>query len=410
MTNGLRIIFASCNFDPLIAAISGDLYKACNTLGWEFFFIAEGKNVFIDNKAYINLAHFRINPREKKVSDFVKVKKVDFETQSETDKKYLERLHKKPFKKYDIKKQLHAWFAEAINIFEIIQPDITIIWNGLIGRRAVYAKAAESLNIPVYYAEKGLLPGSWYIDSKGVNSLSTIADYKQVASLSYRETSAWRARLDAADARGESAWKQPKRKKLSALKKALGIASQRVIFFPGQVDYDSNILLFSKHFKDSLDALRWLTDSLRKEEFFIIAKPHPKGQLRVRDFSKVLLDKGRARKDINILDAIALADCVVSINSTVLFEAAIRNKPVLQLGEGVLSNKEFVSHYAPGTDSYLQVKDCIEKYDKNKDYLYRQALAWANYLDSAYYSYRGNFSKTLDLLKRLMDNRHCSGE
>jgi CDP-glycerol glycerophosphotransferase (TagB/SpsB family) len=144
-------------------------------------------------------------------------------------------------------------------------------------------------------------------------------------------------------------------------------------------------------------------------EYFILAKPHPKGNLPAEDYTTILGNKGRAVADINVLDAIELADCVVSINSTVAFEAALRAKPVLLLGQGVLSKKEFVSSYLPEKGAAEQIAACITRYNLKRSTLHQQALSFAVYLDSQYYIYRGNQQKTVDLVKRLLE-QHDGGK
>ncbi len=105
--------------------------------------------------------------------------------------------------------------------------------------------------------------------------------------------------------------------------------------------------------------------------------------------------------EINVLDAIGIADCIVSINSTITFEAAIRGKPFFLLGKGVLNGKEYVSTYREGVEACVQVTECIERYENDREVLYDKALMFATHLNSAYYTYRGNYSKTLHLLKHV---------
>ncbi len=403
MSEKLRIVFAYCYRNPWIEPIARDLYTAFTSLGHELFVIGGGKNDSIYGDHYIDLDGLEFNTLFYKTFKFLYTRSIDLSELVNRECKLIENRRKKvPISKDYIEKRLRLEYTEAKIIFKIIQPDVVIVWNGLLFKPSVYVKAAKNLGIPIYYAEKGMFPNSWYIDFKGVNPLSTLADKKDFTKISKDRIDDWKSKLESIDRKGESAWEQPSRKDTLTIRKNIGINNnQKVIFFPGQVDIDTNIILFSPNFKSVLDALKWLVKDLPEDEFFVLAKPHPKGEATEAEFQKVLGNKGKAILDINVLDAIKLADCIVSINSTVAFEAAIRWMPVLLLGQGILSNKSFVSNYLPGKDSCFQVKECIKKYKNNKDNLYNEAIAFTAYLDLEYYTYRKNIQKTLPMLEHL---------
>ena len=402
MTGKVRIVFAHCMHERWVAPIAGDLEKACEGLPCELFVIGRGANCFITADNYIDLDVLESSIFSA-LTDSMCYNTATFEEQIHYEET-LYQLSGIIISREDIRQRLQGWFSEALLLLKMIQPDIVIVWNGLLARRAMYAKAARLLKLPVYYAEKGLLPDSWYVDQRGINPLSSVAEGEVGESITSEAREKWLCALQMIDEKGESAWEQPARKDPQPLKKMLGLVgdNQKIVFFPGQVDSDSNIILFSNHFNNSLDALAWLVEGLSSREYFVLAKPHPKGSTKTEDFTTILGTRGKSLSDINVIDAIQLSDCVVSINSTVAFEAAIRGKPVLLLGQSLLSKKEFVSTYVPGVGASVQIAQCIERYDQNREMLYQQALALAVYLDSHYYAYRGNQQKTVDLVKRLL--------
>jgi len=412
MKNNLRIVFAYCLRDSWIAPIAGDLYKASKTLGNELFVVAAGRECYLDEKCYVNLDSLESNYYMSRVFNSLQYEDIDLTELVDLEYEHLKCVFdKEKESKDEIQRRLHLWFTEAVVILKIIQPDVVIVWNGLLSKYAVYAMAAKQLHIPIYYAEKGMLPNSWYVDPKGINALSTIAEKIIDFEIAKSDIDNWKLKFNKINEEGDSAWEQPERKEINVIKKDLGTnANQKIVFFPGQVDSDSNIVLFSENFRNCLEALKWLVEGLPREEYFILAKPHPKGGLSEEDFKKIIGDKGRALPEINVIDAIELADCIVSINSTVTFEAAIRAKPVLLLGRGVLSNKDFVSKYEPGKNAHLQVMECIKKYNERKDNFSQEALSFAVYLNSVYYTYRGDYPKTLNLLKRWTKDLDASKE
>jgi len=379
MNNKIRIVFVeSMAEDAWLRPVVKDVYKAFKNSEYDLFIVGGRKDDALLERGYVNVKALRSNYNFSKVTSIIGRKGAEA--------------------------TLNPCFAEATAIFKVIQPDAIIVWNGLLGHRAIYAKVAKSLNIPLYYAEKGLLPESWYIDPDGINPMSSVARRNLQPQPSKDTVDELRFKLGRIDTDGASAWEQPKRNSLSKIREQLGVINgQRIVFIPGQVDSDSNVVLFSNNFKDSLDALKWLVKDLPEKNFVLLVKPHPKGELTAEDFKRVIGNKGKVLSDINILDAIELADCIVTINSTVAFEAAIRAKPVLLLGEGVLSNRNFVSNYNLTMKADIQIDICIEDYNANKEGFHQDALSFAAYLDSQYYLYRNDFRKIANLFKSMLN-------
>ncbi|MCI0564406.1 MAG: hypothetical protein MN733_38530, partial [Nitrososphaera sp.] len=116
----------------------------------------------------------------------------------------------------------------------------------------------------------------------------------------------------------------------------------------------------------------------------------------------LLKGHGTAVWELNVLDAINMADCIVTINSTVGFEAALRQKPVLVLGDGILSGQEFVSSYQPGQTSGKQLAYTIQEFRARKQVLFRKVVAFADFLDSEYYAYHGDVEKVDQLLMKFI--------
>ena len=141
---------------------------------------------------------------------------------------------------------------------------------------------------------------------------------------------------------------------------------QKIIFFPCQVENDSNIICFSKFFKTNHSVIKWIMKDV-SDDYFLLVKMHPMGFDNKKELESIIGNKGKVVNTLNIIDAICLTDIMVTINSTVGFEASIRKKPVLQLGEGIMSNKSFIHDFKPDQDSLSQIKRCIQDYEENSE-------------------------------------------
>ncbi len=393
-----RLAFVTCFPDPWIEPILEDVYQVCQESGYEVFFISRFRHGFpgygqTETSCSIDLNYEFSDPLTWPGARSTLPKGIEIDGLIELEVEFLKRMGRTDGASPEqIARQFQDWAYDAMMICKLIQPDLVITWNGLVSQRAVYATVARYLDIPLFYAEKGMLPDSWYIDPLGINPLSTVArsGFDPGKAIEEKAIEKIKQKIAAIDISGNSAWEQPEREMTAVLKEKLGIPGERkVIFFPGQVDNDSNIILFSPHFDDTLQALTWLTRDCSAQEFFILVKPHSKGFLDVDSCNQVLGDRGIALSDINVLDAIEIADCVVSINSTVIFEAVVHRTPALALGESVLSHQPFVTSYSGERSSAEWVNECINNHSRNQETFYRQVLEFAAYLDSRYYAYRG---------------------
>ena len=292
-------------------------------------------------------------------------------------------------KRDKLRLSMTLWCRQAEALFEVIEPDLFIVWNGQFGIGRVFRFVAEQLAVPVCFAEKGVLPQSWYLDRQGINATSSIGrDFCGNLEIGETQVETFQEKIRKIDQTGASAWRQPERKDGAKIRQELGVKKgQKVVFFPGQVDSDSNILLFSSHFKRSLDVLSWLAQGTGQDHF-ILAKPHPKGMDKQEDFAAVLGGEGRSITDMNVLDAIAVADVVVTINSTVAFEAIIRGTPVLQLGDGILTGKGLVAEYDPQQSAREQINKCLAEHQEKGEEIAARALRFGAYLNNQYYSFR----------------------
>lgn len=397
-----RLVFLSCNFDAWVNPIAGLLSKVSKELGLEFFFVGGEKNKYI-NKNYVdfNRLKFKEGRKNRKVLTGERLDKI-------VEREYkFERLNFQNNKilRKEVKKNIINWYFQARTLLEILEPDIVILWNGMLYKRGIFKEVLKDLNIKFYYAEKGMLPESFYMDKEGIGAKSSLAKTREFPTISNYNLKKWKKRIKKMDREGKSAWEQPERIDLDRVKRELGIKENvKTIFFPGQVDADSNILLFSPNFRSVSSALKWIIKGICEKKCFLLVKPHPKGKLTKLDFEKIIGKKGKVRAKINVVDAIEICDLVITINSTVAFEAAIHGKPVVLLGKSILNNKEFVCQYKKGTHAQEIIENCLNQYQEAKEEKERSALSFAEYLDSQYYAYRCDRKKTRKIIQKLVNS------
>ncbi|MHC4481877.1 MAG: hypothetical protein ACYS1C_13060, partial [Planctomycetota bacterium] len=155
------------------------------------------------------------------------------------------------------------WLRIWTVLLHAFRPDVVLVWNGGSTWSAALAAVGRFLGSAVLYGERGPLPDTLQVDPEGVNGLSAFARSSSDAELPALSADA-EAELDAyvASVRrsGSSAWGQPDRESAAALRQRLQIpAEAKVLFFPGQVTIDTNVLLNSPHFEGNAEVVQFLT-------------------------------------------------------------------------------------------------------------------------------------------------------
>lgn len=283
----------------------------------------------------------------------------------------------------------------------LLQPDVAIVWNGMADIRRMVRISLSELGIPFFYAEKGMLPDSWYVDEKGINaccSLDSSSFAPVIRSAARQDTEDYITRIVGS---GSSAWEQPSR--VGGLELSQRLRSgpdSRLIFFPGQVDEDVNITQFSP-FENVSQAVELVLKSIAKKDSLVV-KPHPKACARSREHLLRLASNHEnlvVVEDANIWDLIEISDLVISINSTVAFEALLRRKKALVLGDGVLSKTGLLKKVDCSVLG-ARIRDCLSgSFESLVGYLH--VLSLVEFLKSRYYIFRDSASVPTEVAQRL---------
>jgi glycosyltransferase involved in cell wall biosynthesis len=282
-------------------------------------------------------------------------------------------------------------FRETLSF---LKPDVVIVWNGMADIRGMIGCFLAKQKVPFFYAEKGMLPESWYIDENGINAECSLNSSFLEHNFSSEEVEKTKKYIQNVIESGSSAWEQPERiRERGKLKQSLSIGpDSKMILFPGQVDEDVNVTRFSG-FKNVADAVKLILDSM-PEKTYLVVKPHPKSKEKSKiSLAELPLNYKNLRiiDNINVWDIIDECDLVISINSTVAFEALLRKKKVILLGDGVLSKTGLCKKV-----NNSELGNEIKKYIETESFIeYSKVLSFVNFLRENYYIFR-NIDKLPD--------------
>ncbi len=220
--------------------------------------------------------------------------------------------------------------------FAMLEPSLVLIWNGHHPIEHLLHSLAKKENCPVLFVERGPFPQTLFVDKRGISADSKFVQQKTT---SIPATSKWldiwdRFKLKNSESR-DTWWKQPEQLGKEAWRSKLNIPNNAiVVLFAGQLDQDSQCFRFSPLFPSNIQALKALYKALPQEKpIYIIGKQHPKSHVDSTEFQEILGDRGQWTNELSLSDALKLADRVVAVNSTVLYEAALRNIPILSMGQ-----------------------------------------------------------------------------
>jgi hypothetical protein len=224
-----------------------------------------------------------------------------------------------------------------------VRPVMALIWNGQHPQEMLLANLCRTAGCPVHYLERAPIAGALHVDPEGILAGSTIARATTWTWPSDDSQAHWHAvAAQVAEAAAKATWwEQPASRDPATLRRKLGIrAGQQVLLFAGQVDRDTQNLLYSPHFTTNAEALAWCCAQLPADgSIFLLGKHHPKSTVPAAVYREIVGSLGVWTEDVAIADALALADRVAAVNSTVLFEGLLRGKPALALGASLLDGK-----------------------------------------------------------------------
>lgn len=183
------------------------------------------------------------------------------------------------------------------------------------------------------FLESGWFPqkNTYYSDPQGVNAASSISRVTP-APLSSSQTSEIKK------------WKAEYRQSYGAPKSC----DNGYYFVPLQLETDTNITLFSP-FKSMKALLQWVIDNTDPARP-IVVRPHPLSDIDYEEFNRIN-DRIHVDGNTPLQKLIAESHAVIGINSTVLLESLIFEKPTIALGQGIFQHSNAI--YLPPLDSSI---------------------------------------------------------
>ncbi len=293
-----------------------------------------------------------------------KYKKCNFQGFLEREKMWYgtsdkDRLSAAKFQKYKYK-----------TLLKELNPSLLILGNGQHAGDLILKEEAFQLDVPVIYIERGSLPKSWHVDKYGMTAGTEIAK-ETFNSLNLKDDiSKYLIYKEFYLKSKFTWWDQPEKTIKNSIRDRFNIGNEKkIILFANQLDNDTSNFLYNPFFNNNLDAFSWFCKKIKEGKYncFILVKKHPYYTRNGDQFNKILEDNNIAGKwvdDIPLDDCILQSDLVCAVNSTLLFEALIYEKPVLQLGDSLLNKKEIVYKIKTKEDS-LTVKEWFSQINFN---------------------------------------------
>lgn len=287
---------------------------------------------------------------------------------------------------------LEAIADHWVRTIAAFEPAVVLNWNGHHVVDVILDAACHRARVPVLYVERAPMAQALFVDERGLSTDSAVVRRGSWAV----DDDRWRSCATAAIARIAAGrhtwWEQPDSRDgdARALRRGLGIPlDARVVLFASQIDGDTQQYMFSPHFPTNEAAFRWLLARLGGHaDVYVLGKQHPKCP-RSAAFTRALAHsgiRGQWRADVSIDDALAVSDRVAAVNSTVLYEALARERPVLSMGGWLLGGRgaaHEVTDLAKGqsvVDAWLVAGD-----NDARQHIWREALAFL--LSTCLYTY-----------------------
>jgi hypothetical protein len=219
-------------------------------------------------------------------------------------------------------------FLKYFRYLEKYHSQYIVVWNGNKLRQAIVVQAAKCLNRQCAFFENGLLPNTTTLDFQGVNAFNSLPRHREFYdSLQF-------------DGAGQLPSTLVARKPESDKKIIRGVTElpERFIFVPFQVNTDSQITIHSPWIRNMVHLFNEVSAAqtlIKDTSISFVFKEHPSDSQDYRSLhERVRQDDGLMfAHDFTTQELIERSAAVITINSTVGFEALLLGKKVIVLGD-----------------------------------------------------------------------------
>lgn len=268
-----------------------------------------------------------------------------------------------------VKNCVQTAYLFTLMVIRMLRPNLVMIWNAFHPLSQAAEAASRLSDVPVGYAEFGVLPGSMNVDFTGQMGESSVAQNGAAFNalpVEPEDMDNARLALDLFYETGLNRRKQPDYGDRDLKARVQGMAAGRpVVFFAGHNDLASGMFPYGEHarkyhspiFSSSGEGARALMDIAKENGWFLLYKPHPFYQ---KDGSEETPAHVLRVGDVNINECVDIADVTCTILSQVSYVARIRKKPTVMLGynqmrdKGIAYEARSIEAIAPAIASALE--------------------------------------------------------
>jgi hypothetical protein len=233
---------------------------------------------------------------------------------------------------------LTAFRAYATELLQRLQPGFVLLADNTLCQTALLHRLCRETDVPVAIYERGLLPETLMLESYGMQAWSDLRTHWLARQMPALDAARYAAIRDYYLRRKPQKYHQPDfGLGGAALREQLGLTGKQVVAFLGG-GYEANghaapgsnyERLFFTGFPTTESALMGLWRLIEKQPgTALVFKPHP---LDSQPYTVAEIEGVQLVRDVNVHALIEAADVVAAQFTTLQFEAALYDKPVLLL-------------------------------------------------------------------------------
>ena len=265
---------------------------------------------------------------------------------------------------------LASFRSYSRELFNALQPNFVLIADNTLCQTALMQRACWDNNIPVQIYERGLLPETLMLESRGIQAWSDLRTHWMARDMGAGDEAAYERIRSYYMARKPKKYDQPDfNGGGSEFKRRLGIEGKKLVVFLGGgyeanghaakgSNYERQFFPAFPTTNGALLALRAITAKLPNTAF--VFKPHP---LDPDPYAVAKIQGTTIVKDVNVHALIDAADVVAAQYTTLQFEAALYNKPILLLARSAWWGRNATYEVTRDEDLPAMLQAALEKRD-----------------------------------------------
>jgi capsular polysaccharide export protein len=344
-----------------------DLYKNLHNMGHEAYIFIESGDERLESE--LNCHDISENVVIVDSDDANPDETVEFSNHKDKHRQIVEE-YSDEMALSDIESLYNAYLAK----FQNYRIDTAVMWTDM----RISKIAIDKLNIPTIYLENGYLPNTYQMDNQGVNCDSGLSD------ISYKEMTKIEPIWKSCDitvkiyhnkkSEGQLAYHRlmylykryvksdrlvmpiveyiakDLKSNLNRFDPEFGSSigddlPSNYIFIPFQVNDDTQVKYNTPNIDDMEDMLERIYEAIKKtpSNYDIVVKEHPHAKRSYRDLKQRYQDIFWLQKSFPIEKVVKNSSLVITLNSSVGFQALAKYKPVVTLGYAFYDNHPYVT-------------------------------------------------------------------